>query len=245
MRCSFRTHQFSRTGLSGRCPGLVCDAHSGHSVRWRFRFRGPTAFPASGRHRVPDSVGLPRSRRRAVIAFPIPWAYRVPGFMPQSYFESHALRGHRIPAQGANPGETPIKTNPRPEGTPHRSPYRTPLGRFEFAGFESPPSHPPLEGCGPQANCGNRGQRTRLQWRRRRLRCGFLSGFSVAGVADPGAARSVKRYRIRRSRRASRRTPHRTCFWVRFQRVELDSGWRILAQTVNPFVKYWRARQIR
>jgi len=30
-----------------------------------------------------------------------------------------ALKGHRIPAQGANPGNTPGKTNPRSEGTPH------------------------------------------------------------------------------------------------------------------------------
>ena len=31
----------------------------------------------------------------------------------------HALNGHRIPAQGANPGNQPGKTTPRSEGTPH------------------------------------------------------------------------------------------------------------------------------
>ena len=36
-------------------------------------------------------------------------------------FKSHALTGHRIPAQGANPGNPPGKRNPRSEGTPHRS----------------------------------------------------------------------------------------------------------------------------
>ena len=47
-------------------------------------------------------------------------------------------------------------------------------------------SGPGLEGCGLWAKCENRGQRTRLQWRRCRLRRGFGSGFSVAVVADPG-----------------------------------------------------------
>ena len=37
------------------------------------------------------------------------------------FFQSHALTGHRIPAQGANPGNPPGKRNPRSEGTPHRS----------------------------------------------------------------------------------------------------------------------------
>ena len=67
-------------------------------------------------------------------------------------------------------------------------------------------SDPAFDRCGPKAKCESRGQRAQLQWRRRRLDGGFGCGFSVAGVADPGAARSVKRYRIRRSRRASRRT---------------------------------------
>ena len=35
------------------------------------------------------------------------------------FFQSHALTGHRIPAQGANPGNPPGKRNPRSEGTPH------------------------------------------------------------------------------------------------------------------------------
>ena len=47
-------------------------------------------------------------------------------------------------------------------------------------------SDPCFEGCGLGAKCGNRGRRTRLQWRRRRLHGSFGSGFFVAGVADPG-----------------------------------------------------------
>ena len=39
----------------------------------------------------------------------------------QPRVRSHALTGHRIPAQGANPGNPPGKRNPRSEGTPHRS----------------------------------------------------------------------------------------------------------------------------
>ncbi len=148
-----------------------------------------TAFPVPGRHRVSDSVGLPRFRRRAITAFSIPWAYCVSGFMPQSYFESHALTGHCIPAQGANPGKTPIKTNPRPEGTPHRSPHRTSFE--EGTGFVEAVSDLCFEGCGLSATCENRGRRTRLQWRLGR----------------------------------------------RVVVSELDSGWRILAQTVNLFVK--------
>ena len=38
---------------------------------------------------------------------------------PQPRVQSHALTGHRIPAQGANPGNPPGKTTPRSEGTPH------------------------------------------------------------------------------------------------------------------------------
>ena len=45
---------------------------------------------------------------------------------------------------------------------------------------------PCFEGSGLWAKYENRGQRTRLQWRLGRLRRGFGSGFSVAGVADPG-----------------------------------------------------------
>ena len=33
MRCSFRTHLFFRMRFPGRCPGLVCDAPSGHIGR--------------------------------------------------------------------------------------------------------------------------------------------------------------------------------------------------------------------
>ena len=60
-------------------------------------------------------------------------------------------------------------------------------------------SDPCFEGCGLGAKCGNRGHRTRLQWRLgRRL-----------VISEP------------------------------------DPGWRILAQTVNPFVNDGRARQTR
>ena len=62
----------------------------------------------------------------------------------------------------------------------------------------------------PEAKCGNRGHRTRLHWRLGRLRRGFESGSTVAGVADPGAARCVKRRWIRPWRRAPRRTFLRT-----------------------------------
>ena len=41
-------------------------------------------------------------------------------------------------------------------------------------------SEPGLEGSGLKAKCGNRGQRTRLQWRLRRLRRGFVFGSFVA-----------------------------------------------------------------
>jgi hypothetical protein len=82
----------------------------------------------------------------------------------------------------------------------------------QVTGFVAAVSDLCLEGCGLGAKCGNRGRRTRLQWRPRRLRHRFGSGFFVAGVADPGAARSVKGYRIRRSRRALHRTSHRTIF---------------------------------
>jgi hypothetical protein len=34
-------------------------------------------------------------------------------------------------------------------------------------------------------------------------------------------------------------------FSVRFEIAAPDSGWKILAQTVNPFVNDWRARQTR
>ena len=86
------------------------------------------------------------------------------------------------------------------------------FGRGPGGGFELVRSYPAFEGCGLGANGENRGQRTRLQRRRRRLRRRFGSGFFVAGVADPGAARSVKGYRIRRSRRPPYRTSHRTIF---------------------------------
>jgi hypothetical protein len=38
----------------------------------------------------------------------------------------------------------------------------------------------------PAAKCASRDQRAQLQWRLGRLHRRFVSGFSVAGVADPG-----------------------------------------------------------
>ena len=182
MRCSFRTHLFSWMRFPGRCPGLVCLAP--------FRANGTMAFhPATVSTTVSTTVSchrvLPpcpatlschsvrhrahhraqhraqyRTQYRTLIAVPIP--------MPKPRYRPHALKGHRIPAQGANPGNPPGKTDPRSEGTPHRSPHRTLLQTkfWQATGFEPPPSHPRLEGCGLWASCGNRGQRTRLQWRR-------------------------------------------------------------------------------
>ena len=57
------------------------------------------------------NAGPPRYRYRA--------AHRVSvtvGRPPR--FRCHALRGHRIPAQDANPGNPPEKRDPRSEGTP-------------------------------------------------------------------------------------------------------------------------------
>jgi hypothetical protein len=175
--------------------------------------------------------------------------------MPQSRVRHHALKGHRIPAQGANPGNPPGKRNPRSEGTPHNlrvsdidqgTPYavflqNTPIlsdaipRAMPWAGMRCPfrayyamtvpvswayrVSDTVVDRCGLAANCGNRGRRTRLQWRLGRLRRCFVFGFSVAGVADPGAARSVKEKWIRSCRRASHRTYSRTIFWVRFDSV--------------------------
>ena len=100
------------------------------------------------------------------MAFPIPWAYRVSGFMPQPYFQSHALVGKltylrscfvcgSFVAGGADPGRG--------------------AERFSERLFldKSVVSHLCLEGFGLWANCENRGQRPQLQWRRRRLEGGF------------------------------------------------------------------------
>ena len=105
MRCSFRTHLFSRTGFPGRCPGLVCiapfrancgsqsDALSWYALpRWA---NGTMAF----RSRVHAPTGIASRRVGAAPLEPIP--------QPRS--RSHAPTGHRIPAQGANPGNPPGK----------------------------------------------------------------------------------------------------------------------------------------
>jgi hypothetical protein len=60
-----------------------------------FRSCVRTAGPISGPRRGSNPIAQPRVRH-------------------------HALKGHRIPAQGANPGTPPIKTDPRSEGTLHR-----------------------------------------------------------------------------------------------------------------------------
>jgi hypothetical protein len=80
--------------------------------RWRFRYRAPTAFSISDARCVSDS--------EPPATFPIPCPYRDSvGATRIPRFQSHALTGHRIPAQGANPGNTPGKRNTRSEGTPH------------------------------------------------------------------------------------------------------------------------------
>ena len=49
-----------------------------------------------------------------------------------------------------------------------------------------------LEGCGPKAKCGNRGQRTRLQWRLCRVRRRFrIRIFCSRGSLTPVAAPNV------------------------------------------------------
>jgi hypothetical protein len=60
------------------------------------------------------------------ISCPCPNGHRVPtcrrgsvGANRPPRFRCHALKGHCIPAQGANPGNPPGKRDPRSEGTPH------------------------------------------------------------------------------------------------------------------------------
>ena len=101
------------------------------------------------------------------ITFPIPWAYRVSGAVPQPYFRSHALKGHRIPAQGANPGNPPgnilrvLKERRIGRLTERLTERLFDMGPDAKKRFRS---HC-LEGCGLTAKCGNRGRRTRLQRR--------------------------------------------------------------------------------
>ncbi len=90
----------------GLHPGLVCVAPLGQMARWRFRFR------VRAPHR-----GIAFQRVGALPLDPID--HHVPNPMPSPGFEPHALNGHRIPAQGANPGDPPGKRNTRSEGTPH------------------------------------------------------------------------------------------------------------------------------
>ena len=102
--------------------------------------------------------------------------------------------GHRIPAQGANPGNLPGKTNLRSEGTPHSlrvsdighgTAYAVFLQNTLILGDAVPRALPwagmrypfrvcctirfsdtVFDRCGLTANYVNRGQRTRLQWPR-------------------------------------------------------------------------------
>ena len=128
--------------------------------------------------------------------------------IPPPRVRSHALTGHCIPARGANPGNLPGKRNPRSEGTPHSlrvsdidpgTPYavflqNTPIlwdavpRAMPWAGMRYPFrvygtitfSDTVFDRCGLGATCGNRGQRTRLQWRRARLTERFSDGERTA-----------------------------------------------------------------
>ena len=95
MRCSFRTHLFSRMRFPELPPwaGMPCPLQ-GKLNDDSFRSCVRTAGPISGPRRGSNPIAQPRVRH-------------------------HALKGHRIPAQGANPGTPPGKTDPRSEGTPH------------------------------------------------------------------------------------------------------------------------------
>ena len=99
--------------------------------QWRFRFRvrAPTGTPRSIRLVRPrwakwnDGVSVPYRgiAFQRVGAVPLdPIDHHVPDpYATKLRSRSHALNGHRIPAQGANPGDPPGKRNTRSEGTPH------------------------------------------------------------------------------------------------------------------------------
>jgi hypothetical protein len=50
MRCSFRTHLFSRMRFPERCSKLVCVAPLGQIERRRFPYRSSTSFPVQSPH---------------------------------------------------------------------------------------------------------------------------------------------------------------------------------------------------
>jgi len=89
--------------------------------RGRQRSRGndgdPVPNPMPRQGKWDDGISIP---------CPCPNGHRVPmcrrssvGANRPPRFRCHALTGHRIPAQGANPGNPPGKRDPRSEGTPH------------------------------------------------------------------------------------------------------------------------------
>jgi hypothetical protein len=133
MRCSFRTHLFSRVRFPGLAPwaGMRCPLQgklqfpgrcpSGYALpRW-----GKLQFPG----RCPGWYALPRwgkLNNGILIPRPCPNGHRVltcrsgsVGANRPPRFRCHAPTGHRIPAQGANPGNPAGKRDPRSEGTPH------------------------------------------------------------------------------------------------------------------------------
>ena len=70
---------------------------------------------------------------------------------------------------------------PRGGADPGRGAERLTGRLFEpWTGCVKADSEPLPEGCGPGANCENRGQRPQLQWRLGRLRGCFGSGSTVA-----------------------------------------------------------------
>jgi hypothetical protein len=127
MRCSFRTHLFSRMRFPGLAPwaGMRCPLQG--NLRFLGRCPGWYALPCWGNfnngisipHPCHNGHRVPTCRRGSV------GANRPPRF------RSHAPTGHCIPAQGTNPGTPPGKTDTRSEGTPHSRVSRT-----------STPAHP-------------------------------------------------------------------------------------------------------
>ena len=132
MRCSFRTHLFSRMQFPGFAPwaGMRCPVGANGTMA----FPIPRPRSQSG-HRVPSGWCAPVGPN-GTTAFPCPHrgiAFQRVGAVPLDPIDhhvpdpyatklrsrSHALNGHRIPAQGANPGDPPGKRNTRSEGTPH------------------------------------------------------------------------------------------------------------------------------
>ena len=117
----------------------------------RFRLLAPTGHRIPTCPRMPRcSESAPRFRLLAPTGHRIPTCPRMPRCSESApRFQSHALTGHRIPAQGANPGNPPVKTNPRSEGTPHSREPRTST-RLTLCGVPSEHTH--SLGCGSQGD---------------------------------------------------------------------------------------------